>query len=146
MPNAGAGKARVLFLCTGNSCRSQMAEGLLRSMAGERYESLSAGTDPHGLNPGAVTAMAELDIDISGQQSEHVDGYIGTDIDTVITVCDRAASNCPTFPGRVNRIQWSFDDPAQADGSEDECMQVFRRVRDEIAEALRRWLAEGVRP
>ncbi len=122
-----------------------MAEGLLRSLAGGRFESLSAGTAPHGLNPGAVAAMAELGIDISGQRSEHVNAYVGTGIDTVITVCDHAASSCPTFPGQVRRIHWSFDDPASAQGSEDERMAVFRRVRDEIAAALRNWLAEDGR-
>ena len=131
----------MLFLCTGNSCRSQMAEGLLRSMARDRFESLSAGTSPQGLNPGAIAAMAEIGIDISSQKSDSVDAYVGAGIDTVITVCDRAARNCPVFPGDVKRIHWPFDDPASARGSEEERMAVFRRVRDEIAGALENWLA-----
>lgn len=131
----------MLFLCTGNSCRSQMAEGLLRSMAGDRFEPLSAGTEAHGLNPRAVAAMAEVGIDISGQRSECVDSYADAGIDTVITVCDHAASNCPAFPGRATRLHWSFEDPASAQGSEAERMAVFRRVRDEIAGAIRNWIA-----
>lgn len=134
-------KQRILFLCTGNSCRSQMAEGLLRSLAGARFEVHSAGTRPQGVNPRAVYAMRELGIDIETQSSDHVDSYLGTGVDTVITVCDHAAENCPTFPERVRRIHWSFDDPAKATGTEAERMEVFRRVRDEIRDALRNWLA-----
>ena len=137
---------KVLFLCTGNSCRSQMAEGLLRSIAGDRFEVHSAGTLPLGVNPGAVAAMAELGIDISAHRSEHVDSYLGRGVDTVITVCDRAASNCPTFPERTHKIQWSFDDPAAAEGSDDQRMAVFRRVRDEIAVSLREWLGTSADP
>lgn len=117
-----------------------MAEGLLRSLASERFEVHSAGTRPQGVNPGAISAMHELGIDIGAQSSEHVDHYLGTGIDTVITVCDHAAENCPTFPERVQRIHWSFDDPAKATGTDAERMEVFRRVRDEIHEALRAWL------
>ena len=135
-------KAKVLFLCTGNSCRSQMAEGLLRSFAGHRFEVYSAGTAPHGVNPGAIAAMEEIGIDISGHQSDHVDSYLGTGINTVVTVCDRAASNCPTFPERTEKVHWSFDDPAEASGSDEERQAVFRRVRDEIAAALRNWLSK----
>lgn len=134
-------KPRVLFLCTGNSCRSQMAEGLLRSLAGDLYEVHSAGTAPHGVNPGAIAAMREIGVDISGHRSDHVDAYLGTGIDTVITVCDRAASNCPTFPERTDKVHWSFDDPAEATGSEEERRAEFRRVRDEIAAAIRNWLS-----
>lgn len=133
-------KQRILFLCTGNSCRSQMAEGLLRSLAGARFVVHSAGTRPQGVNPRAVSAMRELGIDIAAQSSDHVDSYLGTGVDTVITVCDQAAANCPTFPERVRRIHWSFDDPAKAIGDEAERMAVFRRVRDEIHDALRKWL------
>ena len=135
-------KPKVLFLCTGNSCRSQMAEGLLRSLAGDRYEVHSAGTAPQGVNPGAIAAMREVGVDISGQRSDHVDAYLATGIDTVITVCDRAAANCPTFPERADKIHWSFDDPAEASGSDEERGAVFRRVRDEIAAALCGWLAD----
>lgn len=136
-------KSRVLILCTGNSCRSQMAEGLLRSMAADRIEAYSAGTDPQGIHPDAVGAMDELGIDIRGHESEHVDAYLGFGIDTVITVCERAASNCPTFPERVRRMHWSFDDPASAQGGDEERRAFFRRVRDEIAASLRSWLAKG---
>lgn len=133
-------KHRVLFLCTGNSCRSQMAEGLLRSLAGGRFEVHSAGTRPQGVNPRAVAAMRELGIDIGAQSSDPVDRYVGTGVDTVITVCDQAAESCPTFPERVRKIRWSFDDPARATGTEAERMDVFRRVRDEIRDTLRSWL------
>ena len=135
-------KPKVLFLCTGNSCRSQMAEGLLRSLAGDRFEVCSAGTDPQRVNPGAITAMREIGVDISRHQSDHVERYLGTGVDTVITVCDRAASNCPTFPEQTAKVHWSFDDPAAAVGSDSERQAVFRRVRDEIAAALRDWLSE----
>ena len=141
MQAESSSKQRILFLCTGNSCRSQMAEGLLRSLAGARFEVRSAGTRPQGVNARAVAAMRELGIDISAQSSDHVDSYLGTGVDTVITVCDHAAENCPTFPERVRRIHWSFDDPAKATGTEAERMEVFRRVRDEIRDALRNWLA-----
>ena len=120
-----------------------MAEGLLRSMAGDRMEVYSAGTAPQGINPAAVAAMQEVGIRIAGQQSEHVNAYLGFGIDTVITVCDRAASSCPTFPEQVRRVHWSFDDPASAQGSDEERMAVFRRVRDEIAAALRLWLEQA---
>ena len=136
-------KQRVLFLCTGNSCRSQMAEGLLRSLDGDRFEACSAGTDPHGVNPNAVAAMQEIGIDIRDQKSERVEAYLGAGVDTVISVCDSAASNCPTFPERVRRIRWSFDDPAGATGTPEERMAVFRRVRDEIEGALKNWIAGG---
>ena len=142
MPERGARKPKVLFLCTGNSCRSQMAEGYLRSMAGDRFEALSAGTTPQGVNPRAVAAMAEAGIDISGHRSESVDAYLGAGVGTVITVCDRAAANCPVFPERAEKIHWSFDDPAAAQGSGEERMAVFRRVRDEIAASVRDWLAD----
>ncbi len=135
-------KPKVLFLCTGNSCRSQMAEGLLRSFAGDRFEVHSAGTAPQGVNPGAIAAMREVGIDISRHQSDHVHSYLGTGVDTVITVCDRAASKCPTFPEQTAKVHWSFDDPAEAVGSDTERRAVFRRVRDEIAAALRDWLSE----
>ena len=107
-------KKRVLFLCTGNSCRSQMAEGLLRQASGGRIDAASAGTDPVGLNPGAVTVMRELGIDISNQQSKHVDSLAGEPFDYAITVCDNAREACPVFPVATNQLQWSFDDPARA--------------------------------
>ncbi|MBI3978422.1 MAG: arsenate reductase ArsC [Chloroflexi bacterium] len=136
-----ANKKRALILCTGNSARSQMAEGWLRHLAGERFEVASAGTEPaRQVNPLAVRAMAEVGIDLSGQYPKRVDRYLGEPWDFVITVCDRAKESCPFFPGLHERIHWSFEDPAAATGSTDERMQVFRRVRDEIAEHLRQLL------
>jgi len=126
-------KRRVLFLCTGNSCRSQMAEGLLRRLANDHFEVASAGTNPQGLNPGAVDAMREIGIDIAHQQSRHVDHFAGEQFDYVITVCDRAKESCPIFPATVSVLHWSFDDPAAAQGSREDRMAVFRRVRAEIS-------------
>lgn len=125
-------RERILFLCTGNACRSQMAEGWLRHLAGDRYESLSAGTAPAGLNPRAVAAMAECGVDISGQRSKSVTEFLADPPSLVVTVCDRAAESCPTFPGRVEVLRWSFPDPAAARGSEAEVRRVFREVRDAI--------------
>ena len=129
---------RVLFLCTGNSCRSQMAEGLLRSLGGGACEAFSAGTEPHGLSPMAVEAMREIGIDISSQRSESVEAYRGGAFDHVITVCGHARETCPVLPGG-RQHHWSFDDPAAATGSREERMAVFRRVRDEIAARLRQF-------
>jgi len=136
-------KAKVLFLCTGNSCRSQMAEGWLRHLAGERFEVSSAGTHPVGLNPGAVEAMKEVAIDISTHRSKHVDEYAGARFDYVVTVCDRAKETCPIFPGARTVLHWSFDDSAAAQGADDERRAVFRRVRNEIAQRIRRFIVEG---
>lgn len=119
-----------------------MAEGLLRSRAGDRCEACSAGTDPQGLHPLAVAAMREIGIDITRQRSEHVETYVGTRVDTVITVCDHAAATCPRFPGAVPQVHWSLNDPAGIEGSPEERLVEFRRVRDEIAERLDGWLAE----
>jgi arsenate reductase (thioredoxin) len=127
---------KVLFLCTGNSCRSQMAEGWLRHYAGDRAAAFSAGTKPSGLNPMAVAVMREAGIDISCQRSKHVDELAKEDFLFVITVCDAAKQECPAFPGTLYQSQWSFDDPAGATGSEEEKLAVFRRVRDEIAEQV----------
>lgn len=144
MPDPGSARRKVLFLCTGNSCRSQMAEGLLRSMAdGTGIEVCSAGTDPQDVHPGAIVAMQELGIDISQQRSEHVDAYVGAGVHTVVTVCDRAASSCPTFPGPVRRLYWNYEDPAATRGTEAERMTVFRQVRDDIARDVRAWLDAG---
>jgi arsenate reductase len=131
---------RVLFLCTGNSCRSQMAEGLLRSLGGADFEAYSAGTEPKGLNPLAVEVMREAGIDIAGQQSKSLEIFLGREFDFVITVCDRARDRCPTFPGDNERIHWGFADPAEAKGTHEEQLAVFRRVRNEINERLRIWL------
>lgn len=130
-------KRRVLILCTGNSARSQMAEGLLRHGAGDRFEVFSAGTDPSQVRPEAIAVMEELGIDISRHRSKSVDEFAGQEFDYVITVCDNAKESCPVFPGRAERIHWSFDDPATVQGSEEERKAVFRRVRDEIADRLK---------
>ena len=131
-------KTKVLFLCTGNSARSQMAEGYLRHLAGEDYEVLSAGTAPVGLNPLAVEVMSEIGIDISRQASKNVSQFLGASIPYVITVCDRARESCPIFPGAFRLIHWSFDDPAAVEGTREEKLAAFRRVRDEIAESIDR--------
>ena len=125
-------KQRVLFICTHNSARSQMAEGLLRHLGGERFEVFSAGTEATYVRPMAIRAMAELGIDISQQQSKTIDRYLGEPFEDVITVCDTAAEACPVFPGAVRRRHWSFEDPSKATGNEAEQLEVYRRVRDEI--------------
>lgn len=127
----------VLFLCTGNSARSQMAEGLLRHIAGDRFEVASAGVSPTKVRPEAIEVMRELGIDISSQRSKAVDDFVGREFDYVITVCDNANEQCPVFPGNTHRIHWSFDDPAAVEGDELSRLTVFRRVRDEILERLR---------
>jgi len=133
-------KARVLFLCTGNSARSQMAEGYLRHIAGHEFEALSAGIEPKGLNPLAVEAMREIGIDISHQKSKDVREFLGQAIPYVITVCDNAKERCPIFPRSFKFLHWPFEDPAEAAGSHDEKLAVFRRVRDEIANRIQREL------
>ena len=134
-------KRKVLFLCTGNSARSQMAEGILRSLASDRFEVASAGTHPAGLNPLAVQAMDEIGIDISQQHSKSMDAFVEQRFDYVITVCDRAKESCPIFSSATTTFHWSFDDPAAAEGSEDARIAVFRRVRDEVQHRLRLFLA-----
>jgi arsenate reductase len=136
-------KVKVLFLCTGNSARSQMAEGYLRHAAGDRFEPLSAGIEPKGLNPVAVEVMGEIGIDISQHKSKDVVTLLGQAIPYVVTVCDNARERCPIFPRTYKFLHWSFDDPAAAGGSREEKLAVFRRVRDEIA---RRIDEEFVRP
>ena len=131
---------RVLLLCTGNSARSQMAEGLLRNIAGNHFEVFSAGTRPAGLNPNAVAVMREIGIDISRHRSKSVDEFTGQLFDYVITVCDSAKESCPIFPGAAKRLHYSFQDPAAAQGSAEEQLAVFRRVRDQIGESLREFL------
>ncbi len=135
-------KKKVLFLCTGNSCRSQMAEGLLRHLADERFDVASAGTNPQGLNPGAVEVMREIGIDIASQRSKHVDHFVGERFDYVVTVCDRAKESCPIFPGTASVLNWSFDDPAAAIGTVEERQAVFKRVRDEIMEHVRQFVID----
>jgi arsenate reductase len=134
-------KKRVLILCTGNSARSQMAEGLLRHDAGERFDVESAGTKPGIVRPEAIAAMKELGIDISGHRSKHVDEFEGQKFDYVITVCDNAKESCPVFFGAAKRLHQNFDDPAALNGSEEERLALFRRVRSE----LRAYLADFAR-
>ena len=123
----------ILILCTGNSCRSHLAEGLLRAAVGDKYRVASAGSKPAGyVHPLAIKAMSEIGIDISAHQSKHMNDFLSDKVETVITVCGNADQACPMFPGQVNRHHWPFDDPAHATGSEEEQLAVFRRVRDEI--------------
>jgi arsenate reductase len=130
-------KERVLILCTGNSARSQMAEGLLRDMAGERFEVESAGTRPGRVRPEAIAVMKELGIDISGHCSKHVEQFEGQPFDYVLTVCDNARESCPVFFGPAQRLHQSFEDPAALQGTEAERLALFRRVRDEIGNYLK---------
>jgi arsenate reductase (thioredoxin) len=131
-------KKRILILCTGNSARSQMAEGLLRHDAGDRFEVFSAGTNPSYVRPEAVAAMSELGIDISGQRSKSVDEFAGQQFDYVLTVCDNARESCPLFPGKTVAIHRNFEDPAVTQGSKEERVAAFRRV----SEGLRKYLQE----
>ncbi len=123
----------ILILCTGNSCRSHLAEGILRQALGKDFHVASAGSKPAGhVHPFAIRAMAEIGIDISGHHSKHLDEFLGQNVDTVITVCGNTDQVCPMFPGQVNRHHFPFEDPALAAGTDDEKMALFRRVRDEI--------------
>lgn len=124
---------KILILCTGNSCRSHMAEGILRAAAGDLFEVHSAGSEPKGyVHPLAIEALAEIGIDISGHQSKHIDPYLNTGIDTVITVCGNADQACPNFPGTVNRYHWGFEDPPKAVQKGETELDAFRRIRDHI--------------
>lgn len=126
-------KPTVLILCTGNSCRSHLAEGILRSVAGDFLNVRSAGSKPAGfVHPLAVAAMAEIQIDISGHTSKNMNEFMHEEVETVITVCGHVDQDCPVFPGQVNRHHWPFEDPARAEGTEEERLAVFRRVRNEI--------------
>jgi|SRR5580765_789761 len=136
-------KKRVLILCTGNSARSQMAEGLLRHLAGDKFDVTSAGTVASFVRPQAIAVMAEIGIDISGHRSKSLDEFLGTPFDHVITVCDNAAQNCPVFPGKAARIHWSFEDPAEAKGTGEDVLQIFRRVRDEIRTKLAEFIKKN---
>ena len=127
-----SGKKKVLFLCTGNSCRSQIAEGYLRHFAGEKFEVLSAGLEPGKVNPNAILVMKEDNVDISSNTSDDINSFIKEKFDYIITVCDNAKENCPYFAGNALRIHWSFEDPADATGSDEEVLAVFREVRDQI--------------
>jgi arsenate reductase (thioredoxin) len=129
-------KKRVLILCTGNSARSQMAEGLLREMAGDKFEVASAGVAPSHVRPEAIEAMREIGIDISGHHSKSVDEFAGQQFDYVITVCDNANQQCPMFPGKTERIHWSVEDPAAVEGDENARLTAFRDARDELRQRL----------
>lgn len=133
MSTITAKKPTLLVLCTGNSCRSHLAEGLLRAAAGDLFEVASAGSKPAGyVHPLAIDVMKEIGIDISGHRSKHLSEFLDQNVETVITVCGNADQVCPIFPGQVNRHHWPFDDPAHATGTEEEKLAVFRRVRNEI--------------
>jgi arsenate reductase len=125
-------KQRALFLCTGNSCRSQMAEGWLKQLGGDHYEVFSAGIEAHGKNPRAITVMQEAGVDKSGQESEILDPELLKTIDLLVTVCGHADEHCPVVPATCEKQHWPFDDPAKATGSKEEIMDEFRRVRDQI--------------
>ena len=126
-------KPSILILCTGNSCRSHMAEGILRAAAGDIITVHSAGSNPVGyVHPQAIAVLAEIGIDISAHTSKHMNDFLKMNIDTVITVCGKADQACPMFPGQVHRYHWGFDDPAHATGTEEEIQKAFRRVRDQI--------------
>jgi arsenate reductase len=139
-PGSGDQPIRVIFVCTGNSARSQMAEALLRREGGPRFEVVSAGVTPRGVNPLTIRALGEVGIDISGARSKSVTEFLGRPFDYVITVCDRARESCPVFPGGAETLHWGFDDPAEAEGSESERLAVFRRVLTEIAGRVRRFI------
>ena len=135
-------KPTVLILCTGNSCRSHLAEGILRKAAGDLINVASAGSNPAGyVHPLAIKALAEIGIDISTHRSKHLNEFLDQKIHTVVTVCGKADQVCPMFPGQVNRYHWGFDDPAHATGTEAEQMEVFRRVRDEILRVFEAYAA-----
>ncbi len=138
-------KQRVLFLCTHNSARSQMAEGLLRDLAGDRFDAYSAGTEATHVRPLAVRAMAEIGIDISRQESKTLDRYLDQPFDAVITVCDAANETCPVFLGAKRRLHWSFPDPSRATGTEEEQLEVYRAVRDDIRTRIERELVDTPR-
>ena len=137
-------KERVLILCTGNSARSQIAEGLLRELSGSHFDVFSAGSKPSTVNPFAIKVMQERGIDISQHRSKHLNEFLKQQFDYVITVCDLAAETCPIFPGRAQRIHWSFPDPAAVSGSDDDKLNAFRQTRDAIEAQLKHWLESQV--
>lgn len=132
---------RILVVCTGNSARSQMAEGLFRHYLGDRYEVQSAGTKPTHVRPEAIAVMGEVGIDISGHRSKSINEFVGQEFRYVITVCDNANESCPVFPGKTERIHWSFEDPAATQGTEEERRTAFRRIRDEIEARIKAFAA-----
>lgn len=135
---------RVLVLCTGNSCRSQIAEGYLRHFAGLRAEVFSAGVETHGVNPRAIQVMKEDGIDISGHSSNHINEYGDISFDFIITVCDNALERCPYFPSTAKRFHYNFPDPARASGTEEEIMESFRAVRNMIRQYCENFVAENI--
>jgi arsenate reductase len=135
-------KPTILILCTGNSCRSHLVEGILRAAAGDSLNAQSAGSKPAGyVHPLAIQVMKEIGIDISTHRSKHMDEFLKQPVETVITVCGNADQTCPMFPGQVNRHHWGFDDPAHATGTDEEKLAVFRRVRDEIKRVFEAYAA-----
>ncbi|MGY5485036.1 arsenate reductase (thioredoxin) [Paenibacillus sp. ALE2] len=136
-------KKTIYFLCTGNSCRSQMAEGWAKQYLGDRWNVCSAGIEAHGLNPKAVQAMNEVGVDISGQTSDIIDSVLLNSADLVVTLCGDAADKCPITPPHVRREHWGFDDPAKAQGTEEEKWSVFQRVRDEVGARIRKFAETG---
>ncbi|MDX8045874.1 arsenate reductase (thioredoxin) [Gracilibacillus sp. S3-1-1] len=136
-------KKTIYFLCTGNSCRSQIAEGWAEKYLGDEWNVYSAGIETHGLNPNAVKAMKEVDIDISHQTSDKIDPEILNRADMVVTLCGDARDNCPVVPAGIHKEHWGFDDPAKAEGTDEEKWAVFQRVRDEIGERIKRFAEIG---
>jgi arsenate reductase len=135
-------RTRILVLCTGNSARSQMGEGLFREEGGSGYEVFSAGTRPSHVRPEAIAVMREIGIDISGHRSKSVDEFAGQEFDFVVTVCDSARDQCPVLPGAAKRIHWSLEDPAAMEGAEEERLAAFRRVRDQLRERVKAFVDE----
>lgn len=136
-------KQRVLILCTGNSARSQMAEGLLRSLGGDKFEVESAGTVASFVRPQAIAAMAEIGIDISGHRSKCLDEFLRTAFDNIITVCDNANQTCPSFSGKAQRTHWSLEDPAEVDGTEEEKLAAFRKIRDQLIIKIKEFIGSN---
>ncbi|WP_278022649.1 arsenate reductase ArsC [Flavobacterium ginsengisoli] len=137
-------KKKILILCTGNSCRSQIAEGYMKLFAGNKAEVYSAGVETHGVNPKAILIMKEDGIDISNHTSNHIDEYVHIDFDFVITVCDNAKERCPFFPTKAIKFHYNFPDPAKATGTDSEIMEQFRTVREQIKEYCRNFVAENL--
>lgn len=138
-------KKNILVLCTGNSCRSQIAEGYLRFFANDRAEIYSAGVETHGVNPRAIATMKEDGVDISNHTSNHIDEYHNIDFDFVITVCDNAKERCPFFPTKAKKFHYNFPDPAKATGTEEEVMTQFRQVREQIKAYCKQFVSENVK-
>ncbi len=135
--STSASPVRVLVVCTGNSARSQLGEALLAHLGGAAFDAASAGTDPKGVNPYSVRVLAEIGIDWSTATSKGLDGFLGQPFDYVITVCDRAKQSCPVFPGSGNALHWGLEDPAEAEGTDEERLEAFRRTRTELTLRLR---------